>query len=240
MGYLECHAVGTPLGDSIELAALGRVFRNPAGTRVLGSVKPAVGHLDAASGVTALIRAALCLRHALLPAVPGFRTPSPALAAAEGRFTVLTRDQPWPAGPGPRRAGVSSFGVGGTNAHVVLEEAPVRAPRPASAGGPQLLAFSAADEQALNQVTERLRERLVRFSEDREEAVDLADIAFTLQVSRGRFALRRAVVCHDLDDAVKALGDPARWIDGLTQRRDPQVRLVVPDDLPGVGVGGAR
>ncbi|WP_194910743.1 polyketide synthase [Catenulispora rubra] len=233
VGYVECHAVGTPLGDSIELAALGRVFRDPAGTRVLGSVKPAVGHLDAASGVTALIRAALCLRHALLPAIPGFQMPNPALAAAEGRFTVLTQDRPWPAGPEPRRAGVSSFGVGGTNAHLVLEEAPAREPRSAArAEGPQLLAFSAADEQALNQLTERLRGHLRRVSEGREESVSLADIAFTLQVSRGRFALRRAVVCRDLDDAIDALGDPTRWIDGLTQRRDPRVRLVVPEDLP--------
>jgi hypothetical protein len=234
VGYVECHAIGTPLGDSIEVAALGRVFKDAAkgsaGTCVLGSVKPAVGHLDAASGVTALIRAALCLRHALLPAVPGFQTPNPALAAAEGRFTVLTADRPWPAGPEPRRAGVSSFGVGGTNAHLVLEEAPVREPRPARDEGPQLLAFSAADEQALGQVTERLRDHLVRVSEGREESQSLADVAFTLQVSRGRFALRRAVVCRDLDDAIDALGDPGRWLDGLTQRRDPLVRLVVAED----------
>lgn len=231
VGYVECHAIGTPLGDSIELAALGRVFRDAAaGPCVLGSVKPAVGHLDAASGVTALIRAALCLRHAVLPAVPGFRTPNPALAAAEGRFTVLTQDRPWPAGAEPRRAGVSSFGVGGTNAHLVLEEAPGRGPRPARTEGPQLLVFSAADEQALGEVTERLRGHLVRVSEGREEPQSLADIAFTLQVSRGRFALRRAVVCRDFDDAIDALGDPARWVDGLTQRRDPRVRLVAPEE----------
>ncbi|MEZ0109840.1 3-oxoacyl-(acyl-carrier-protein) synthase [Catenulispora sp. EB89] len=236
VGYVECHAIGTPLGDSIELAALGRVFKDSDGTRVLGSVKPAVGHLDAASGVTALIRAALCLRHALLPAVPGFRTPNPALAASEGRFTVLTRDQPWPAGPEPRRAGVSSFGVGGTNAHVVLEEAPVRESGAARATGPQLLAFSAADEEALGQVAERLRghlRRVMEGSEGSEESQSLADIAFTLQVSRGRFALRRAVVCRDLGDAIEAMGDPARWIEGLTQRRDPQVRIVVPEELTG-------
>ena len=226
VGYVECHAIGTPLGDSIELAALGRVFKESTETCVLGSVKPAVGHLDAASGVTALIRAALCLRHAVLPAVPGFQTPNPALAAAEGRFSVLTQDQPWPAGSEPRRAGVSSFGVGGTNAHLVLEEAPARESRPARAESPQLLAFSAADEQALGEVTEQLRDYLVRVSEGREESQSLADIAFTLQVSRGRFALRRAVVCRDIHDAIDALSDPGRSIDGLTQRRNPQVRLV--------------
>jgi 3-oxoacyl-(acyl-carrier-protein) synthase len=236
VGYVECHAIGTPLGDSIELAALGRVFKDAAaGTCVLGSVKPAVGHLDSASGVTALIRAALCLRHAVLPAVPGFQTPNPALAAAGGRFTVLTEDRPWPAGAEPRRAGVSSFGVGGTNAHLVLEEAP-KAPVPelrsARAEGPQLLVFSAADAQALGEVTERLRDHLSRVAEGREESQSLADVAFTLQVSRGRFALRRAVVCRDVDDAIDALGDPARWVDGLTQRRDPRVRLVVSEDLP--------
>ena len=228
IGYLECHAVGTPLGDSIELAALGRVFKEPAGPWVLGSVKPAVGHLDCASGVTALIRTALSLRHAVLPGVPGFETPNPALAAAGGRFTVLQRDRPWPAGPEPRRAGVSSFGVGGTNAHLVLEEAPARTPR-LPGPGPHLLAFSAGDEQALEELTERLREHLL---EPREEAPNLADVAYTLQVSRGRFALRRAVVCSDVDDAISALANPRRWIDGVTTRRDPRVRLLVPQGAP--------
>ncbi|MBR7833514.1 KR domain-containing protein [Actinospica durhamensis] len=229
IGYVECHAVGTPLGDSIELSALNRVL-GPARQSpcVLGSVKPSIGHLDRAAGVTGLLRAALSLRDATLPATAGYQTPNPALAAAGERFTVLTEDRPWPAGAHPRRAGVNSFGVGGTNAHVVLEEPPPRAPRP-ERPGPHLLTFSAADAEALAALTRRLREHIARHPEQ-----DLADVAYTLQVSRGRFGLRRAVVCRDRDDAVAALADPARWIDGETRRRDPLVGLVA-----GTGVSQA-
>ncbi|MGV9363535.1 beta-ketoacyl synthase N-terminal-like domain-containing protein [Amycolatopsis sp. NPDC003731] len=225
VGYVECHAVGTPLGDSIELAALNRVFGpGRAAPCVLSSVKPSIGHLDRASGVTSLIRAALNLRDGVLPGTAGFRTPNPALG---DRFTVLPADVPWPADGAPRRAGVSSFGVGGTNAHVVLEQPPVREPR--RSRGPHLLTFSAGDAGALDEVTSRLRAHLAAHPDS-----DLADVAFTLQVSRGHFALRRAVVVQDLPDAVAALADPERWIDGETRRRDPRFRLVA-----GTGSGWA-
>ncbi|GAA3444576.1 SDR family NAD(P)-dependent oxidoreductase [Planomonospora venezuelensis] len=227
VGYVECHATGTMLGDSIELAAMNRVFSQPRETPcVLGSLKPSLGHLDRASGVTGLMRAAMTLKHGLLPGTPDYQTPNPALATAQDRFTVLTEDRPWETGPHPRRAGVSSFGLGGTNAHVVMEEPPRRPSRP-DRPGPHLLVFSAGDDQALREVTERLRRRL---TDDRGD--DLADVAFTLQVSRGGFALRRAVVVHDHDDAVAALDDPSRWIDGRTQRRNPKVRLTAPADAP--------
>ncbi|MCK2216209.1 SDR family NAD(P)-dependent oxidoreductase [Actinomadura sp. ATCC 31491] len=124
---------------------------------------------------------------------------------------------------------MSSFGLGGTNAHVVLEQAPPRPARPARPG-PHLLTFSAADEQALGEVTERLRAHLAEDGRD-----DLADVAFTLQVSRGGFAVRRAVVVRDREDAVAALGDPERWIGGRTQRRNPKVRLVAPAAEPPSG-----
>lgn len=227
IGYVECHAVGTALGDSMELSALTRAL---GGARpqpcVLGSVKPSIGHLDRAAGVTGLLHATLSLRDATLPATAGYRTPNPALAAAGQRFRVLTEDRPWPAGPHPRRAGVNSFGVGGTNAHVVLEEPPPRAPVPARPG-PHLLTFSAGSPAALTALTGRLREHLEAHPE-----LDLADVAYTLQVSRGRFALRRAVICRDREDAAAALADPARWIDGETRRRDPQVRLIAGAGVP--------
>ena len=224
IGYVECHATGTVLGDSIELASINRAFAQSRDTPcVLGSLKPSVGHLDRASGVTGLIRATLNLKHELLPATPNYQTPNPALAGAQDRFTVLTEHRPWPAGPHPRRAGVSSFGLGGTNAHVVLEQAPPRPDRPRRPG-PHLLVFSAVDDAALAELTGSLRQHL---AEHRDE--DIADVAFTLQVSRGGFALRRAVVCHDHDEAIAALGDPARWLDGRTQRSNPRVRLVTPD-----------
>jgi 3-oxoacyl-(acyl-carrier-protein) synthase len=217
VGYVECHAVGTPLGDSIELAALNRVFGpGRAAPCVLSSVKPSIGHLDRASGVTSLIRAALNLRDGVLPGTAGFRTPNPAM---DDRFTVLPADVPWPLDGVPRRAGVSSFGVGGTNAHVVLEEPPRRSSRPSD--GPHLLTFSAGDAAALAEVTSRLRDHLAA-----HPSLELGDVAFTLQVSRGHFALRRAVVVRDHADALAALADPGRWIDGETRRRDPRFRLV--------------
>ncbi|RKN05081.1 short-chain dehydrogenase [Streptomyces radicis] len=220
IGYVECHAVGTPLGDSVELAALARVFGTPRDEPcVLGSAKPLIGHLDRAAGVTGLLRAALSLRDRVLPATAGFTAPNPALAAAGGRLVVLAENRPWPAGAEPRRAGVSSFGVGGTNAHVVLQEpplAPAVAPRP----GPHLLTLSAAGPEALSAATRRLGAYLAE-----HPGADLADVAHTLQVSRGRFALRRAVVVRDHEDAVAALADPDRWIEGETRRRDPRVRV---------------
>ncbi|MDT0267334.1 beta-ketoacyl synthase N-terminal-like domain-containing protein [Streptomyces sp. DSM 44915] len=221
--YVECHAVGTPLGDAIELAALSRVFAGPRDRPcVLGSAKPLIGHLDRAAGVTGLIRAALALRDGVLPATAGHTTPNPALADAADRLTVLTENQPWPAGPTPRRAGVSAFGVGGTNAHVVLAEPPGR-PAPAPRPGPHLLTLSAADPAALETLTRRLRAELAERPAD-----ELADLAHTLQVSRGALPLRRAVVVTDHADALAALADPARWLDGRAGRRPPKVRLTGP------------
>ena len=223
VGYVECHATGTGLGDSIELAAMERVFRQtPEVPCVLGSLKPSIGHLDRASGVAGLMRAALCLENRILPAMPNYEAPNTAMAGALDRFRVLTENQAWERGADPRRAGVSSFGLGGTNAHVVLEEAPEREAR-AARPGPHLLTFSAADAGALTAVTEQLREFLTE-----HDTVDLEDVAFTLQVSRGGFALRRAVVVRDREDALAALADPDRWIDGQARRRSPRVRLVEP------------
>lgn len=228
IGYVECHATATALGDSIELAAMSRIFTESRDTPcVLGTLKPSLGHLDRASGVSGLIRAALALEHETLPGTPNYDTPNPALATALDRFTVLTEHAPWPDGPTPRRAGVSSFGLGGTNAHVVLEQAP---PRPACPhrAGPHLLTFSAVDQTALDALTDRLSAFLATAGED----VDLADVAFTLQSSRGGFSVRRSVVCRDRADALAALADPERRVDARTTRRNPKVRLVDGPDVP--------
>ncbi|WP_353942636.1 SDR family NAD(P)-dependent oxidoreductase [Streptomyces sp. HUAS MG91] len=237
VGYVECHATGTNLGDAIELTAMSKVFPDGRDTPcVLGSLKPSVGHLDRASGVTGLIRATFAVREGVLPGTPGFDAPNPALATAGDRFAVHTQARPWPAGAHPRRAGVSSFGLGGTNAHVVLEEAP-RPADPPRRPGPQVLAFSAADRPALDALTDRLRAHLATHPE-----IDLADVAYTLQRSRGQFGLRRAVVCADRADAVAALADPARLLDGETQRQDATVRLTGAADVPDAwwaGLGAA-
>ena len=231
VGYVECHATGTMLGDSIELAALSRAFPQGAGGRcTLGSLKPSLGHLDRAAGVAGLIRAALALRHRVLPGTPNYRTPNQALADADDRFRVLTSTTPWTSGGVPRRAGVNSFGLGGTNAHVVLQEAPEQERREPEAG-PHLLVLSARSPQALNSATDALRQHL-----DLHPELDLSDVAFTLQQSRTGFPVRRAVVCRDRDDAIAALKDPRRWLDGEARHDGPPVSLGVPATA-GLGAG---
>ncbi|MGK5632218.1 type I polyketide synthase, partial [Streptomyces sp. URMC 123] len=131
IGYVEAHGTGTPVGDPIEVAALTRAFGAGTGRTgycALGSVKSNIGHTDAAAGIAGLIKAVLALEHRTIPPTLHFETPNPLLRLDESPFYVPTESRPWPAGPLPRRAGVSSLGIGGTNAHVVLEEAP-QAPR---------------------------------------------------------------------------------------------------------------
>ncbi|WP_338316254.1 beta-ketoacyl synthase N-terminal-like domain-containing protein, partial [Streptomyces bohaiensis] len=206
--YVECHATGTRLGDAIELAAMDKAFSAPRESPlVLASVKPCIGHLDRASGVTGLIRAVSALEHRELPGTPGFRTPNPALAAASDRLRVLPANLPWDRGDHPRRAGVSSFGAGGTNAHVVLEEAPAAERNAPGAAGPHVLTLSARTPAALAAAADRLRDHL---ADSGAQDDDLADIAYTLQISRTGFPYRLAVTCDTVADAVAALADAER------------------------------
>jgi acyl transferase domain-containing protein len=129
--YIEAHGSGTPIGEPIEVAALTRVFHRNSQRRKfcgIGSVKPNIGHLDTAAGVASLIKVALALHHGELPPTPNYQSPNPAIPFAETPFFVVDRLRGWPRVHRPRRAGVTSLGVGGTNAHVVLEEAPLPAP----------------------------------------------------------------------------------------------------------------
>ncbi|MGB3443396.1 MAG: polyketide synthase [Actinophytocola sp.] len=187
LDYLEAHGTGTALGDTIEVSALQQVFRD---TRLaIGSVKPNLGHLDRAAGVTGLIKTALALTHEEIPPTINHTRPNAQLARSEGRIEVVTEPRPWPRGERPRRAGVSAFGLGGANAHVVVEEAPslpraARLPRREQ----QVLVWSGRTEAAADATGARLVE-LLGSSE-----VDLADVAFTLQTGRRVFAHRRALV----------------------------------------------
>ncbi|MGK5671562.1 amino acid adenylation domain-containing protein [Micromonospora sp. URMC 106] len=215
VGYVEAHGTGTSLGDPIEVAALTEAFRRgtaDTGFCALGSVKAAIGHTDAAAGVAGLIKTVLALRHRTLPPVVNLRRPNPAIDFAASPFHLPTRARPWPGDAGPRRAGVSSFGMGGTNAHVVLEEAPPAAVPEAAEppAGPHLLVLSARTPTALDRATDALRAHL-----DAYPALRLADVAAGLGRRRG-MAHRRAVVCADRTDALDALGDPARLLTAAT------------------------
>ncbi|WP_424186620.1 SDR family NAD(P)-dependent oxidoreductase [Actinokineospora sp. G85] len=201
ISYVEAHGTGTVIGDPIEIAALTDVFRSSTdktGFCAIGSVKPNVGHLDAAAGVAGLIKTVLALRNRTIPASLNFDRPNPAIDFENSPFYVNTKTTEWRASTGPRRAGVSSFGIGGTNAHVVLEEAPVAD----SAGwsGPQVLPLSARTAAALDRRVEQLRDHLRA-----DGAAGLPDVAYTLQHGRRAFPHRRAVVGGTAAEVVEAL-----------------------------------
>jgi amino acid adenylation domain-containing protein len=236
--YIECHGTGTALGDPIEIAALSRVFAD--GERrnwcAIGSLKTNIGHLDTAAGVCGLIKAALALHHEAIPASLHFEAPNPRIDFAGSPFFVNTTLRPWPRGERPRRAGVTSLGMGGTNAHVVLEEAPV--PVPASGSRPrQLVLLSAKSTGALERSTARLADHL-RDHPDRE----LPDVAFTLTHGRKAFQHRRALLASGTADAVSALEtlDPERILTTAPEPGDRPVAFLFPGQgaqYPGMGRG---
>lgn len=208
LGYIETHGTGTQLGDPIEVAALTRVFREGTDRRAfcaLGSVKSNIGHLDQAAGVVGLIKAALAVEHGLIPPSLHFENPNPEIDFAESPFYVNTRLAEWHANGHPRRAGVSSFGVGGTNAHVVIEQPPPRSPSGLSRTR-QLLLLSARTPAALDALTRNLGRWLGEAAaQEPTSRPALADVAWTLQVGRRELEHRRALVCEGLEDAAAIL-----------------------------------
>ncbi|MFC4121522.1 non-ribosomal peptide synthetase/type I polyketide synthase [Nonomuraea zeae] len=196
IGYVEAHGTGTALGDPIEVAALSQVF---TGDRriALGSVKSNIGHADAAAGMAGLIKTVLALKHRTLPPTVNFAAPNPRIDFSP--FYVPTTGEEWPQGEGPRRAGVSAFGMGGTNAHVVLEEAPPSPSAAVAQEGPHLLLLSAAGESALAESATRLRAHL------REHpGTDLGDVAATLRHGRRQLRHRGVLVAGDPRSALEA------------------------------------
>ena len=222
ISYVETHGTGIPSRDLTEVQALHEVFRSATdqiGFCGLGSVKSNIGHLDVTAGLAGLIKTVLALEHRQLPPSLHFEAPNPEIALDGGPFYVNNQLRPW-ATEGPRRAGVSAFGIGGTNAHLVLEEAPpVPLSRPPM--GPYLLVLSARSAAALEATTERL---VGHFREHPD--LELADVAYTLQAGRRAWPYRRIVVCQSLDEAVTCLEKPVA----------PTVRSaqVAPNAAPGV------
>lgn len=237
ISLIEAHGAGTLLGDPIEVSALVDAFGDCGGKRAfcaLGSVKSNIGHVDAAAGVAGLIKAVLALRHREIPATLHFEKPNPALNLESTPFYVNRELRVLPQDGRPLRAGVSSFGIGGTNAHVVLEEAPPVEPRSDESRPFDLLLLSARTPAALDAATEQLAESLP------EHPAGLADVAFTLRHGRRAFAERRAVVCSDRDDAVAALRerDPQRVVTGAAPATRPSLAFLFPglgDHYAGMG-----
>jgi acyl transferase domain-containing protein/acyl carrier protein len=225
ISYIETHGSGTALGDPIEIAALTQVFRastNKKGFCAIGSVKANIGHLDAAAGVTSLIKTVLALKHKQIPPSLNFNEPNPEIDFTNSPFYVNTTLSEWKANGFPRRAGVSSFGIGGTNAHVLLEEAPaVEASEPSRPW--QVLMLSAKTSSALETATANLTNYLKQHPD-----LNLADVAYTLQVGRRVFEHRRMVVCQDVEDAIAALQHPKRVLTGIQETSERAVAFMFP------------
>ncbi len=227
ISYIEAHGTATPLGDPIEIEALTQAFRTKTEAKqfcAIGSIKSNFGHLVAAAGVTGLIKTALALKHKQIPPSLHFEKPNPAIDFANSPFYVNTKLSEWKAGITPRRAGVSSFGVGGTNAHVVLEEAPTAEPS-GSSRPRQLLLLSSKTQSALDAATAALRIHLTQHPE-----INLADVAYTLQTGRKAFNYRRFVTCSDLADALSVMESlpPQQVATRHIELRDPAVIFMFP------------
>jgi phthiocerol/phenolphthiocerol synthesis type-I polyketide synthase E len=248
IGYIEAHGTGTSLGDPIEIEALTRAFRDGTDAKgfcAIGAVKSNIGHLDTAAGVAGLIKTVLALKHKQIPPSLHYEQPNPAIDFANSPFYVNAQLADWPANGAPRRAGVSSFGLGGTNAHVVLEEAPAPAAAlndPRSGGRAwQLLLLSGRSNAVLETATANLAEYLKPgrippagagglFKPNLEESdANLADVAYTLQLGRKAFNHRRAVICRE-GEAVAALEtlDPKLVYTSVQEPRERPVVFMFP------------
>ncbi|HEU5075112.1 MAG TPA: type I polyketide synthase, partial [Polyangiaceae bacterium] len=202
ISYIEAHGTGTPVGDPIELAALREVFASVRGAKRcgIGSVKSNIGHLDAAAGVASLLKVVLALQNEQLPRTLHFEAANPELGLDDSCFFVVRETTEWKRGALPRRAGVSSFGIGGSNAHVILQEAPRRARSAESARAYHVLNLSARSASALQQLARAYVATL-----GRPDCPALADVCHTAATGRARFSQRLSVVASSLDDAKSKL-----------------------------------
>ena len=238
VGYVECHGTATPLGDPIEVTALSRAFGEGGGPgrTWLGSVKGNVGHLDAAAGVTGLIKATLAVNHGVIPPTCHFTTPNPRLELEKTPFAIAGALVDWREPDGPRRAGVSALGVGGVNVHVCLEQAPPRLPAPGDAAH-SVLMLSARSADGLKRARAALAETLRA-----APRTSLADVAHTLATGRGAFTHRAAIVADSVATAIDRLeaGEGAGIVVGEAAVTDRPVIFMFPGQgaqYPAMGLG---
>ncbi len=226
ISYVEAHGTGTPVGDPIEVAALTRAFRestDDVGFCGLGSVKTNIGHTDNAAGVASLLKVVRALETGVLPRTLHFERPNPSLDLERSPFTIQAKNGAWPRTPkSPRRAAVNSLGVGGTNAFVILEEAPLP-PAPAPSRAVQLLVSSARSASAADRAVTRLGQHLGAHPD-----TTLADAAFTLQTGRRAFGHRRAIVAKNAAEAAEVARDPSRVLIGIAPEKPQKVVYLFP------------
>jgi acyl transferase domain-containing protein len=220
--YIETHGTGTQLGDPIEIGALRNVFRKrPVNNKcALGGVKTNIGHVGAAAGIAGLIKAVMALHHAIIPPTLHFKQPNPKIELQATPFYVPNELVEWPRNGHPRRAGVSSFGIGGTNAHVIIEEAPAGSGKPSTSMF-HLFPLAGKTETALQTMAFRLAGFLERHSD-----MDLADTAYTLQTGRRPFSYRGFVVCGQMPDAIHKLRQ--ELVRGISSEVTPKIIFLFP------------
>lgn len=227
IGCIEAHGSGTSMGDPIEAEALKQAFdTKETGFCAIGSVKTNLGHLDTAAGVAGLIKTALALQRKQLPPSLNFSRPNPAIDFEHSPFYVNTQLRDWKRAKHPRRAGVSSFGIGGTNAHVILEEAPPQPESARNARGWQLIPISARSDEAVQSIAANLRERL-----QDDSSVGLSDLAYTLQTGRKRFERRRCWVAATSSELIEELARPldaSRKVQLAEGKAEPSVVFLFP------------
>jgi len=227
MSYIEAHGTGTKMGDPIEVAGLTRAFRESTlrkGFCAIGSVKTNIGHLDAGATAAGVIKTLLSLTHEQIPASLNFRAPNPEIDFANSPFYVNAKLAPWKRGAVPRRAGISSFGLGGTNVHIIVEEAPLLPPTDPGRSD-ELLVVSARSEAAVDSAIRRLGD----FLNDRPNC-SLADVAHTLQQGRRAFAYRKVLAASTVADAAACLraDDKSRILSGPPTNTTPEVVFMFP------------
>lgn len=199
ISYVETHGTGTILGDPIEIDALTKAFSlDGEKTCAIGSVKTNIGHLDVAAGMAGLIKTILCLKHKMLPRSINYENPNPNINFDNSPFYVNTKLRPWVNEKYPLRAGVSSFGIGGTNAHVILEEAPTVTKKNRKNG--KVITFLSARSES---VLSRMSSNLARYLNKNQ--VNLEDMSYTLLSGRKRFACRKMFVCDTVQETIELL-----------------------------------
>jgi phthiocerol/phenolphthiocerol synthesis type-I polyketide synthase E len=227
ISYVECHGTATPLGDPAEVAALTEAFRTMTSDTqfcAIGSVKTNIGHLDAAAGIAGLIKTALALEHEELPPSLYYEQANPQIVFLSTPFFVNAVSRKWPRTQVPRRAGVSSFGIGGTNAHVILEQAPECRDQP-SQRTRHLICVSARNLSALDTMTRALADHL-----ENNSSLNIADVAYTLATGRNTYPIRRAEVCTDIPDAIRAFRQAGRAAAAIaaSETKRPQIIFMFP------------
>jgi acyl transferase domain-containing protein/acyl carrier protein len=227
LSYIEAHGTGTALGDPIEIRALTKAFLQSTDKKqfcAIGSVKTNLGHLDAAAGVASLIKTVLALKYKELPPSLHYEQANPKIEFENSPFYVNAALCRWESTGSPLRAGVSSFGIGGTNAHIVLEQAP-EANTSDQSRPSQLLMLSARTSGALDRATANLCDHLKAHPQ-----INLADVAYTLQIGRRAFAHRRFVICRQIDDAIASLEtlNPQRMFSDYHEASERPVVMMFP------------